>query len=102
MGHNYNNPKTPFLKQPNAVFQPEPMSQAERIISKFNGARNLARALKEVGINRAPSSIYRWAYPTEKGGLGGVVPPKLWPAIIKAGRLYGILITPDDYRTEIL
>lgn len=77
---------------------PPPKSQAERIIAKFGGARRLAIILKQADESQAlnPSSIYRWTYPKEKGGTGGVVPTAALPLLIKAARLEGIFLTPED------
>lgn len=71
-------------------------TQAFRLLEKFGGARNLVRALARVGKHRNPSTIYRWVYPRINGGTGGIVPSDMWPSIILAARLEGILITPQD------
>lgn len=67
------------------------MSQAERIIDKFNGRYNLARL-----IGKQPSTIYRWTYPRSKGGTGGLIPNKDLPLIRKAAREQGIYLTEKD------
>jgi hypothetical protein len=74
-------------------------SQAERVIAKFGGARRLYAALKEIDpVNcRTPSIIYRWTYPRQKGGTGGVIPTAAWTGILKAARIEGIFLTEDDF-----
>lgn len=76
-------------------------TQAQRVIHKFGGARALCRALNEVcGEDKRyynPSSIYRWTYPRDKGGTGGTIPTRAMVYIFKAARLYGLLLTEEDF-----
>lgn len=71
-------------------------TQAERILLKFGGARRLAIVLKTMGRPRDPATIYKWTYPRERGGTGGIVPTKVWTDIIDAARFDGIVLTMDD------
>lgn len=73
--------------------------QAERVINKFGGARNLYRAILELGMVhefRSPATIYRWTYPRTKNGTGGFIPSSALPIIQLAARKQGILLTPED------
>ena len=72
--------------------------QAESVINKFGGARELARAIKALSPDDHynPSSIYRWMYPKSAGGTGGEIPGPALKLIIKAARFAGILLTPED------
>jgi hypothetical protein len=72
--------------------------QAENIIRKFGGAREMARVLKEIfpEDHYNPSSIYRWTYPKEAGGTGGEIPTAALKMVVKAARIAGILLTPQD------
>lgn len=72
--------------------------QAETVINKFGGARELARAIKELFPEDCynPSSIYRWMYPVSAGGTGGEIPAPALKKVIKAARYMGILLTPED------
>lgn len=83
----------PGAKDPN--FWPI-LTQAERVIAKFGGARRLAEAFKTAGFYKGPASIYKWTYPREKGGTAGVIPTKAWPILHKVARLNGVLITAQD------
>ena len=65
--------------------------QAGRIIEKFGGHKRLAAVL---GVHRA--TIYRWTWPREKGGTGGVIPTKMVSQIIRAARVEGIFLSSDD------
>lgn len=78
------------------------LSQSERVIGKFGSAPNLARALLAIGSPKTVTSIYRWVYPKEKGGTGGLVPPQAWDAIIKAAHYEGIQITSEDFDPRVL
>ena len=65
--------------------------QAGRIIEKFGGHKRLALIL---GIHRA--TVYRWTWPTARGGTGGVIPTKMVAQIIRAARVEGIFLSSDD------
>lgn len=85
-------PRTEEVKR--ALLHP----QAETVINKFGGARELARAIKECfpDDHYNPSSIYRWMYPVSAGGTGGEIPAPAIKKVIKAARIAGILLTPED------
>lgn len=76
--------------------KPEVLNQAERVVQKFGGARQLARILKRVGRPKHPASIFRWTYPREKGGTGGIIPTAAWPDLIHAARIEGVVLTAED------
>lgn len=71
-------------------------SQAERIIRKFGGPRRLARVLSAAGRHRDPATVYRWTYPKDRGGTGGVIPARSLKEIIHAARVEGVFLTPED------
>lgn len=73
-------------------------TQADRIISKFGGASNMASILAEVDPTRTrnQTSILRWTYDRPKG-CGGIIPSEVTPIILVAARKYGILLTPEDW-----
>lgn len=74
-------------------------SQAARIIAKFGNARGLAAAIARHTSWKsiAPSNVYRWNYPKEKGGTGGIIPTASQPFVIEAARLEGVFITTEDW-----
>jgi len=78
-----------------AIFQ---KTQAERIIDKFGGARELLRCLEETfpDIRWHASTIYRWTYPRASLGTGGIIPPQSLKYVLKASRHAGLLLTADD------
>lgn len=74
--------------------------QAQSIITKFGGARELARTLKECSDDPAdhyePSTIYRWMYPRERGGTGGEIPTSALKVILKCARIAGVMLSSED------
>lgn len=75
--------------------------QASRIISKMVGnspgaPARLARMLTRHGYPTNPTTVYRWNYPSEKGGTNGLVPTQALHQIIYIARIEGVLITTDD------
>jgi len=75
-------------------------TQASKIINRFGGARALTAALKQIGIEKSPSTIYRWAYPKTRGGTNGLIPNFDMEYVIKAAAAVGIFLTDDDMRIE--
>lgn len=71
-------------------------TQAERIIKKFGGARDLMRALFKIGKPRNPVSIYKWTYSREGGGTGGLIPTSALSDVLAAAKLEGIIISSED------
>lgn len=78
-----------------------PRSQAEAIIRRFGGPRDLARALAAVGAPRDPSAIYRWTYPRDQGGTGGLIPTSAVKDVKRAARFAGIELRPEDWDPPI-
>lgn len=70
--------------------------QAKRVIDRFGGPRRLARILKAIGRPKDPACIYRWTYPKERGGTGGIIPTSAWNDVLFAARVEGILLTVED------
>ncbi len=76
----------------------EKRSQAQRVIDKFGSVAHLFHAIKAVDPSACAfvSNIYRWTYPNHKFGTNGVIPTRMIPVIVKAARIEGILLTPED------
>lgn len=77
-------------------------SQAERVLARFGGARPLARSLALVRYPLHYTTIYKWTYPIERGGTGGVIPSKAMTKIKRAAAMEGIVMRPEDYSPEML
>lgn len=82
---------------PEHVFYNRPRSMAERVVFKFGGVQQLIRALKNAGYNVAPSTVYKWLYPPEKGGTGGIIPTRAWKKVLEAAKLEGLLWGHEEF-----
>jgi hypothetical protein len=71
-------------------------TQAQRIVDKFGGPRNLSRALLHIGKKKDPSAIYKWIYEEAIDHGGGVIPGHAIHDVIQAARAEGIMLTPED------
>lgn len=65
---------------------------AERIIAKFGGPAVVAEITK-----RDISRVHRWTYPPEKGGSGGIIPPKAQDMLLAEAAARGIALTRDEF-----
>ncbi len=65
---------------------------AQRIIEKCGGPEAVA-ALAGVHVSR----VYRWTYPRERGGTGGLIPTRHQTALLEKARDKGIELTPADF-----
>lgn len=74
----------------------KPLTQADRVIVRFGGVENLVKALAAVGKPRTKMAIYRWNHPKTKHGCGGVIPGRVWPDLLAAARMEGILLSSDE------
>jgi hypothetical protein len=68
------------------------MTPAERIIDKFKGEANVAKAAG-VDISR----VHRWRYSKERGGTGGVIPTRHQQTLLDKARESGIDLAPADF-----
>jgi hypothetical protein len=83
-------PETPFAE-----------TQVDRLFAKFGGVPALVKALAQVGCPMEKTTLYRWNYAAERNGRGGFVPAHAWPAILRAARLEGVLITAEDMNPQM-
>jgi hypothetical protein len=65
---------------------------AEIIIEKFGGHARIAEIL---GVD--VSRVYRWTYPEDRGGTGGLIPQKHQSKLLAEARSLGIGLTPADF-----
>lgn len=75
---------------------PGEYTQAQVIFSKFGGPGKLCQALRAIGCKYERSTVYRWNYSRKRGGSEGWIPSTAWVYILKAARVEGIVITPED------
>lgn len=88
-----------------------PMKMAANIINKFGGIIPLSKALaqlheisgddKDKQYIRAPRTIRHWYVPKRFKGMDGMIPHQLWPAILRAARYQGIVLTIQDFVPEL-
>lgn len=69
-------------------------NQAEKVIRKFGGEVQMARAL---GVSRI--TMYRWQY-RRPYGTDGLVPSSQIEKVRAAARLHGVLLTDHDWTPE--
>ncbi len=65
---------------------------AAAIIAKCQGHTTVAE-ICGVHVTR----VYRWTYPVEKGGSGGVIPTRHQGQLLKGARERGIDLRPEDF-----
>ena len=83
---------------------------AASLIRRLGGAHEVARGVRILSISHRgdrrdvqlnPSSVLRWAVASDRGGTGGVIPLRHWPAIILLGKEKGITLTIDDLSERV-
>lgn len=78
-------------------WRPPKPNQAERIIAKFGGVKELHAIFRELNCERTIQTIYKWTKPKGKSqGTGGFIPPKDWNDLWRAARYAGVVITSED------
>lgn len=65
---------------------------ATRVINKLGGVRAVSLML---GLS--PQAIYRWTWPKENFGGGGLIPHRRQLELMVAARQRGIELTPEDF-----
>ena len=75
-----------------------PDCQAWRVFDRFGGVARTVQALRDLGPEheRTRSTLYRWTYPRERYGTGGLIPASAMPSVLQAARLHGIVIRAED------
>ena len=70
------------------------INDAALIIKLFGGVKSLANA-----INKDPATIYRWTYPKNKGGTGGLIPSAALRKITEAAQHLNISLYEHEFIT---
>jgi hypothetical protein len=68
------------------------MEPASTIIKKLGGAKVVADI-----TGRAITAPYRWQYPLQKGGTGGLIPQKHHRLLLDYARRNGIALRATDF-----
>lgn len=65
---------------------------AERIVKKLGGAYKVAEML-----HCSPQAVYKWCYPREYGGTGGLIPHRRQLELMLVAKLHGFELTAEDF-----
>lgn len=68
------------------------LNPAKNVFEKIGGP---TEAAKMVGVER--STAYRWGYPKDKGGTGGLIPAEYQRVLLERARDRGLHLTPSDF-----
>lgn len=68
------------------------MTVAGRVITKCGGAKEVSKA---IGM-KTTVGVYKWTYPKDKGGTGGLIPAKHHSALLRSFPQ----LTPEDFQEE--
>jgi hypothetical protein len=68
------------------------LNPAKSVIDKVGGYAAAARI-----TGKHVTGIYRWTYPTSRGGTGGLVPPADAIKLLDHARAAGIALEPGDF-----
>lgn len=77
------------MRTPNHLKR-EPATQAERVIAKFGGPLELAKA-----IGYTYAAVMKWNYRREKGGCNGLIPTRAMDRIKTNARMFGVLLDAE-------
>ena len=69
---------------------------AERMIKKLGGAYKVAEM-----IHCSPQAVYKWTYPREFGGTGGLIPHRRQLELMLVAKLYGFDLTADEFFPKV-
>jgi len=65
---------------------------AQRVIEKCGGHRVVAEM---VGVDVC--NVFRWTYPKDRGGTGGLIPARHQPLLLERARERRVPLTPADF-----
>ncbi|MCC7253839.1 hypothetical protein [Hyphomicrobium sp.] len=68
------------------------MEPAKSVIEKLGGVEAVAKV-----TGKHVSRIYRWTYPVERGGTGGLIPQREIPRLIEHARRKGVALAHADF-----
>lgn len=68
------------------------MEPAATVISRLGGEAKVSEI-----TGRGLTAPYKWQYPIEKGGTGGLIPQRLHRVLLDYARANGIALSPADF-----
>lgn len=78
-------------------FNREPVSQAERVIARFGGPLETAKA-----IQYSLAAVYKWNAPRSRHGCHGLIPTRALERLMTVARMFGVLLTEDDLKPRTI
>lgn len=69
---------------------------AERVIKRLGGPRAVASML-----GMSLTAVYKWTYPIEAGGTGGIIPARRQLELMVVAKQRGITLTSEDFFPHI-
>lgn len=68
------------------------LDPARRIITRLGGVDAVARV-----TGKSRSRVFRWMYPIDRGGTGGLIPQRTIPILVKHAKRKRIKLTAGDF-----
>ncbi|WP_170138988.1 hypothetical protein [Rhodoplanes serenus] len=68
------------------------LEPARSVIEKLGGVQAVASM-----TGKHISRIYRWMYPVERGGTGGLIPTQQQPILLDEARARDLDLKPEDF-----
>lgn len=68
------------------------MNPAQTVITICGGFRAVAEM-----VGRDETRVYRWTYPKERGGTGGLIPADCQQVLLNAAKKRGIPLRPEHF-----
>ena len=65
---------------------------AKRVITKLGGPRAVSGMLA-----MSTQGVYKWMWPMDKGGTGGLIPHRRQIELMVAAKQRGIILSKDDF-----
>lgn len=94
-----------YFRNENQKIHKKYSSQAERVVIRFGGNRNMAKLMTESGFPIKPENIENWRRGKAKGQKYppcGRIPAHWWDAILITARLQGIVLTDEDITPRLV
>ena len=73
------------------VFVKQHLDPADKVIRAFGGAETLGKL-----IGKSRSQVHRWRLPRERGGCGGLIPPRHHVKLIELAHQEGVNLDKAD------
>jgi hypothetical protein len=68
------------------------LEPARSVIERLGGVDVVANVTR-----KDRTRVFRWMYPVERGGTGGLVPQRVWPRLLEYAAKNRIKLEPADF-----